>query len=91
MRRTASNGITINNVLVEWVVEIWIYQILMACFLGGLIGFIGRKTLKEAHRRQLIDHESFLAYGVGLAFLVLGIVGVLGSDDVLAAFVAGNR
>jgi hypothetical protein len=51
----------------------------------------GRKTLKEAHKRNLIDHESFLAYGVGLSFLVLGVVGVLGSDDLLAAFIAGNR
>lgn len=32
-----------------------------------------------------------LSYGIGLAFLVLGVVGILGSDDVLAAFVAGNR
>lgn len=29
-------------------------------------------------------------YGIGLAFLVLGVVGALGSDDLLAAFVAGN-
>lgn len=32
-----------------------------------------------------------LAYGIGLAFFTLGVVGCLGSDDVLAAFVAGNR
>jgi hypothetical protein len=46
--------------------------------------------LKEAERRELIDHESFLAYGVGLAFFVLGVTGTLGSDDLLACFVAGN-
>lgn len=86
MRR--GNG-TISEVLTEWVVETWIYQIILACVIGALIGFIARKTLKEAHKRQLIDHESFLAYGFGLAFLVLGIVGVLGSDDLLACFVAG--
>ena len=58
--------------------------------LGALIGFVVRKTLKEAHRRRLIDHESFLSYGIGLALLTLGLVGILGADDVLACFIAGN-
>ena len=39
---------------------------------------------------RLIDHESFLAFGVALTFLILGVVGILGSDDILACFVAGN-
>lgn len=49
-----------------------------------------RKSLKIAHTRQWIDHESFLAYGIGLSFFTLGAVGSIGSDDVLACFVAGN-
>lgn len=85
MERPGSGSI--NASLQHWVVTTWIYQILLACVIGALIGWIARKTLKEAHRRQLIDHESFLAYGVGLTFLTLGIVGVLGSDDVLACFI----
>ncbi|GAA5904888.1 uncharacterized protein JCM6883_004900 [Sporobolomyces salmoneus] len=88
MERPGSGSI--NASLQHWVVTTWIYQILLACAIGALIGWIARKTLKEAHRRQLIDHESFLAYGIGLTFLTLGIVGVLGSDDVLACFIAGN-
>ncbi len=74
----------------EWVISTIIYQIGLSCVLGALIGYIARKTLKEAHRRRLIDHESFLAYGIGLAFLTLGLVGILGADDVLACFVVGN-
>ncbi|GAA5957625.1 hypothetical protein JCM3765_001459 [Sporobolomyces pararoseus] len=88
MERPGSGSI--NASLQHWVVTTWLYQILLACAIGALIGWIARKTLKEAHRRQLIDHESFLAYGIGLTFLTLGIVGVLGSDDVLACFIAGN-
>lgn len=49
-----------------------------------------RKTLKFAHQHKLIDHENFLSYGVGMALIVLGVVGILGSDDVLACFIAGN-
>lgn len=88
MERPGSGSI--NASLQHWVVTTWLYQIGLACAIGALIGWIARKTLKEAHRRQLIDHESFLAYGIGLTFLTLGIVGVLGSDDVLACFIAGN-
>lgn len=33
---------------------------------------------------------SFLAIGIGLTFLTLGLTGMLGSDDILAAFVVGN-
>ncbi|BGP22763.1 hypothetical protein JCM10295v2_001654 [Rhodotorula toruloides] len=89
MQRT-SHGRSINESLQHWIVTTWIYQILMSCVIGALIGYVARKTLKFAHTRQLIDHESFLAYGVGLALFTLGVVGVLGSDDVLACFIAGN-
>lgn len=39
---------------------------------------------------SLIDHESFLSFGVALTFLTLGVVGLLGSDDILACFIVGN-
>ncbi|GAA5929313.1 hypothetical protein JCM10213_006346 [Rhodosporidiobolus nylandii] len=81
---------SISSSLQHWVVTTWLYQILLACAVGAVIGYVGRKTLKFAHTRRLIDHESFLAYGVGLALFTLGVVGVLGSDDILACFVAGN-
>ncbi|KAI5478602.1 Cation/H+ exchanger [Pseudohyphozyma bogoriensis] len=88
MRRGSTGSVA--SALQHWVVQTWLYEIFLACVLGGLIGFLARKTLKEAHKRKLIDHESFLSFGIGLAFLTLGVVGVLGSDDVLACFVAGN-
>lgn len=33
---------------------------------------------------------SFLAIGIGLTFLTLGLTGMLGSDDILACFIVGN-
>lgn len=54
---------SVGTALGEWVVSTWIFQIFLSCFIGALIGFIARKTLKEAHKRNLVDHESFLAYG----------------------------
>ncbi|GAA5848387.1 hypothetical protein JCM8547_004499 [Rhodosporidiobolus lusitaniae] len=89
MEREGKGG-SIPAALQHWVVTTWIYQILLACVLGGVIGYLARKTLKFSHNRSYIGHEEFLAYGVGLALFVLGVVGVLGSDDVLACFIAGN-
>lgn len=89
MQRT-HHGHSINESLQHWVVTTWIYQIVLACALGFVIGWLARKTLKFAHNRRLIDHESFLAYGIGLALFTLGVTGLLGSDDILACFVAGN-
>lgn len=51
---------------------------------------IARVTLKYARSRLWIDHESFLAYGIGLTFLTLGVVGMLGGDDLLCCFIVGN-
>jgi hypothetical protein len=39
---------------------------------------------------MLIFHSSFLAIGIGLTFLTLGLTGMLGSDDILACFIVGN-
>ena len=44
----------------------------------------------ELKKNSLIDHESFLAFGVALTFFTLGVVGILGSDDILCCFVVGN-
>ena len=44
-----------------------------------------------AHARcRLIDHESFLSFNVALTFFTLGVVGIVGSDDILCCFVVGN-
>ena len=53
----------------------WLYQILLSCAIGGVIGFLARRSLKYAEAQDWIEDESFLAYGLGLTFLVLGIVG----------------
>lgn len=49
-----------------------------------------RKALKWAEQRDLVDHDNFLAFGVGLTFFTLGVVGMIGSDDILCCFVVGN-
>ncbi|KAH8929121.1 hypothetical protein BT69DRAFT_1346092 [Atractiella rhizophila] len=76
--------------IADWVVTTWIYQIVVSVVMGVLIGFLARISLKEAEKRRFIDQESFLAYGIGLAFWTMGTVGTLGSDDLLSCFIVGN-
>lgn len=70
--------------------NIILYQVLLSVVIGSAIGYIARKVLRFAQERQLIDHESFLSFGVALTLFTLGVVGLLGSDDLLCCFAVGN-
>ncbi|KAK6905786.1 hypothetical protein L486_06867 [Kwoniella mangroviensis CBS 10435] len=81
---------SIGGAIGEWFYNILFYQIILSCLIGAAVGLIARKLLKFAKQRQLIDHESFLSFGVALTFFTLGWVGMIGSDDILCCFVVGN-
>jgi len=85
-----TNGESLASGLQRWIVHIWIYDIALSIAMGIVIGYLARKSLKYAEKKNWIDHENFLGYGVGLTFFSLAVVGVLGSDDLLCAFVVGN-
>lgn len=72
------------------VYNIVLYQVALSVVIGAIIGYVARKVLRYAEERGLIDHESFLSFGVSLTFLTLGIVGMIGSDDILCCFIVGN-
>jgi NhaP-type Na+/H+ or K+/H+ antiporter len=57
----------------QWVVEGWIYIIIMSAVIGVVIGYSSMYAIKFGLRRKWIDSESFLlwpmAIGVRLASL----------------------
>ena len=57
--------------------------------MGALIGYIAGRLLVWAEAKQSIEKQSFLAYTLAISLFVLGFVKLLGSDGILAAFVAG--
>ncbi|EIW72414.1 hypothetical protein TREMEDRAFT_36687 [Tremella mesenterica DSM 1558] len=81
---------SVGGAIAEWIYNVILYQILLSVVIGAIIGFVARKILKFAEARSLIDHESFLSFGVALTFFTLGVVGILGSDDILCCFIVGN-
>ncbi|RIA97144.1 Sodium/hydrogen exchanger family-domain-containing protein [Glomus cerebriforme] len=74
----------------KWFYYIIGYQILVSIIIGFLIGYIARKLLKLAEERKLIDKEIFMTFAIVLALFIMGAVSLIGSDDLLACFIAGN-
>lgn len=66
------------------------YVVLLSVAYGWAVGWAAKEALRWARDRHYVDRESFLAFPVALALFIVGTCGMVGSDDVLACFVAGN-
>lgn len=73
-----------------WVGETWGYTIVLSVVYGAVVGWIAKELLHWAEERKYVDRESFLVFAITLALFIVGTVGMVGSDDVLACFIAGN-
>jgi NhaP-type Na+/H+ or K+/H+ antiporter len=73
-----------------WFGETWGYTIILSVVYGATIGWIAKELLHWAEERKYVDRESFLVFAITLALFIVGTVGMIGSDDVLACFIAGN-
>lgn len=73
-----------------WFALTWAYVILMSIVYGAVVGWVAQYLLHWAEDRGYVDRESFLVFSIALALFILGTCGLLGTDDVLACFVAGN-
>jgi len=57
---------------------------------GAVVGWVAKELLHFAETRKWVDRESFLVFAISLALFITGTCGMIGSDDVLACFIAGN-
>ncbi|KIW99456.1 uncharacterized protein Z518_11195 [Rhinocladiella mackenziei CBS 650.93] len=73
-----------------WFGETWGYTILLSVAYGITVGWLAKELLHYAEERKFVDRESFLVFAITLALFITGTCGMIGSDDVLACFVAGN-
>lgn len=74
----------------SWFGETWGYTILLSIVYGITVGWLAKELLHYAEERKYVDRESFLVFAITLALFITGTCGMIGSDDVLACFVAGN-
>ncbi len=73
-----------------WFGETWGYVILLSVVYGFTVGWIAKELLHWAEEKKFVDRESFLVFAITLALFIVGTCGMIGSDDVLACFIAGN-
>ncbi|KAJ3152077.1 hypothetical protein HDU86_005922 [Geranomyces michiganensis] len=70
--------------------KVVLYQVVLSVILGALIGYAAQRALKYAERRNLVDKESMLSFSIALGIMIMGGMTLLGTDDILASFVAGT-
>ncbi|KAK2596227.1 hypothetical protein QQS21_006319 [Conoideocrella luteorostrata] len=73
-----------------WFAYTWGYTIILSIIYGAVVGWVAKEMLYFAEKRNYVDRESFLVFAIALALFVLGTCGMIGTDDVLACFIAGN-
>ena len=76
--------------LANWFGETWGYTVLLSVVYGATVGWIAKDFLHWAEEKKFVDRESFLVFAITLALFITGTCGMIGSDDVLACFIAGN-
>lgn len=74
----------------QWIVEGWLYIIVMSIVIGALLGAVSMLAIRFGLRKKWIDSESLLLWPMALGLFIIGVCGILGTDDLLACFVAGN-
>ncbi|KAI5290810.1 hypothetical protein KEM52_000341, partial [Ascosphaera acerosa] len=73
-----------------WFGETWGYTILLSVAYGAVVGYLAKVALRWAETHRYVDRENFLIFAVTLGLFIMGTCGMIGSDDILACFVAGN-
>ena len=73
-----------------WFGDTWGYTIILSVLYGAAVGWIAKELLHYAEEKKYVDRESFLVFAITLSLFIIGTCGMIGSDDVLACFVAGN-
>ena len=74
----------------DWFGETWGYTILLSVVYGATVGWIAKELLQWSQEKKFVDRESFLVFAITLAPFIVGTCGIIGTDDVLACFIAGN-
>lgn len=71
------------------IIGIVIGDVLSALLMGGVIGYLAGIALRMAEAKNLIEQPSILMFATALALLTLAVVKLVGSDGILAVFIAG--
>ncbi|ELY92232.1 cation:proton antiporter domain-containing protein [Natrialba taiwanensis] len=75
--------------ITEWLLSTVLWEIGTAVVIGAAVGAAAGWIERKSHEHDFLEETSLLSVTVAFTFAVLGGVKLLGSDGILAAFVAG--
>jgi NhaP-type Na+/H+ or K+/H+ antiporter len=75
--------------LVDWLTRVILWEVGGAVIVGALIGYAAGRLLEWAEAKEMVEQTSFIAYTLALSLAVLGGAKLIGTDGILAVFVAG--
>lgn len=75
--------------LSHWLTHVVLWEVGGAVLFGVILGYVAGRLLKWAEHKKTIEHSSFLAYSIALSLTALGAGKLIGTDGILAVFVAG--
>lgn len=78
-----------DEALVHFLVHTLLWEVLAATVVGIAIGLLGARALRAAEANDLIEGDWRLVYTVALSLIAVGVGRLMGSDELLVAFVAG--
>ena len=73
----------------EWASRIVLWEVGGAILIGGIIGWLAGKLFVWAKKKPYSEDESLLTIGLALSLTVLAGLELIGTDGILAVFVAG--
>lgn len=73
----------------HWLTHTLLWEVGVAIVFGALVGYGAGLLVEWAERKDVIEESFFLVYTVALSLVVLGAAKLLGSDGILAVFIAG--
>ena len=79
------------NAVKDFVTTALLYQVVLGIIVGSILGFLFSKIMRFAESRGYIGPDSYAIQFVSLSLFTIGLVTIMGSDDLLAAFAAGQR
>ncbi len=73
----------------HWLTHTVLWEVGVGVVFGALMGYGAGRLLEWAEHKDAVEESFFLVYTIALSLVVLGAAKLLGSDGILAVFVAG--
>ena len=73
----------------HWLTHTLAWKVGAAMVFGGLVGYGAGELVEWAEARETMGESFFLVYTIALSFVVLGAAKLVGTDGILAVFLAG--